>query len=44
MDGMGGMGAPPGVSMEPGEHHEGDSRPPWILLYLLQLMVPMNKK
>jgi hypothetical protein len=26
------------------EHHWGDSRPPWILLYLLQLMVPMKKK
>jgi hypothetical protein len=44
MASMGGMGAPPGVSMEPWEHHREDLWPPWILLYLLQLMVPMKKK
>jgi hypothetical protein len=41
---MVGMGAPSGVSMELWEHHRGDSWPPWILLYLLQVMVPMKTK
>jgi hypothetical protein len=41
---MAGMGAPTEVSMEPLEHHRGDSWPLWILLYLLQLMMPMKKK
>jgi hypothetical protein len=32
-----------GVSMEPWEHHRGYSWPPWILLYLVQLMLSMKK-
>jgi hypothetical protein len=32
------------LSMEPWEHHRGDSWPPWSLYYLLQVMVPMKKQ
>jgi hypothetical protein len=40
---MTGMGAPPG-GVYGWEHHRGDSWPPWIILYLLQVMVPMRTK
>jgi hypothetical protein len=30
--------------MEPWEHHREDSRPPWSLHYLIQVMMPVEKK